>query len=109
MKTSINVPDWLHQAVCDSDPEITFSEQCRDALLIAMPVWRRETERSTIERRLKAKVRMLEADAARAQVLLPERRHRRARPASREAAATPAPDSRPARRRPAGPQSQTRA
>ena len=107
MKTSIWVPDWLHDQATDTDPEIPFSEMVRDAILIALPVWAREADKSSIERRLRAKVRMLEADAARAQVQLPERRNRRKASARPSAVAGPAPDAPPAGRRPDGRKSQT--
>lgn len=109
MKTSINVPDWLHQQVCDSDPEISFSEQVRDALLIATPVWRKEAGKSSIERRLKARVRMLEAEAAREAVKLPERRNRPKRVKRPAKRAAPAPDAPRAGRRGSAAPSQTTA
>ncbi len=107
MKTSINVPDWLHQQVCDTDPELTFSEAVRDALLIAAPVWAKEQDRSSIERKLKMRVRMLEADAARSAVRLPERRHRGKAAGRLPAPAAPAPDARRAGRPRPAPRSAT--
>lgn len=64
MKTSINVPDWLHDQVEAATPGLSFSEACRDALLLALPAWRKVTDTPAVVVPLNARIRMVEAEAA---------------------------------------------
>lgn len=66
MKTSINVPDWLHDQVQAATPGLSFSEACRDALLLALPAWASNTDTPAVTIPLRAKLRIAQAEAARA-------------------------------------------
>ena len=66
MKTSINVPDWLHDQVQAATPGLSFSEACRDALLLALPTWASSTDTPAITISLRARLRIAQAEAARA-------------------------------------------
>lgn len=58
MKTSINVPDWLHREAVALNPDQAFGELVRDALLIALPEWRKNAGRSPVERALRMQLRL---------------------------------------------------
>ena len=85
MKTSVNIPDWLHDEVRQLAPDTPFGEQVRDALLIALPVWRQDSQESALKRALKAKLRELEAQpgGAKGPKPLPAPATPRRRPAAR--------------------------
>lgn len=66
MKTSINVPDWLHDQVQAATPGLSFSEACRDALLLCLPKWAGENDGSGYGTVVKARLRMATAEVERA-------------------------------------------
>jgi len=68
VKTSINVPDWLHEDVTALAPEVPFGEMVRDALIIALPVWTKAAAGSAAEIPLRARLRFAEANAAQERV-----------------------------------------
>ena len=109
MKTSINVPDELHTTVQDLNPDATFGELVRDALLIALPLWRDEATKGSIVAEMARKLRLAEASADRA-VVAPIRRYRpRTVSPDPPAPAAKGPASRPARRPAAAKRSVTKA
>ena len=61
MKTSINVPDWLHQEAVDLNPGQAFGLLVRDALLIALPEWRKTANRTPVEKALRMQLRLEQA------------------------------------------------
>lgn len=108
MKTSVNIPDWLHDEVRQLAGETPFGEQVRDALLIALPLWRSEAADAPLKRALKAKLREIEARPA-ASPRVQEIRRKVAATTTREARAKLAPASARARPRTAGKRSATKA
>lgn len=84
MKTSVNIPDWLHEQARATSPNLPFGVQVRDALLLALPVWKDAAASSPVRNEIDAQVRLTQALAARAGVKLPKdtaplrRAHRRA-------------------------------
>ena len=61
MKTSINVPDWLHQEAVALNPDQAFGLLVRDALLIALPEWRKTAGRTPVEKALRMQLRLEQA------------------------------------------------
>ena len=109
MKTSINVPDWLHQEVVQLNPDQAFGELVRDALLIALPEWRRNASKSSVERALRMQLRLEQARNARADApAVPAVEAEKPAPRRRARPKT-APDARSNGHPVAGRQSQTRA
>ena len=64
MKQSVIVPDAIVEEVQRLNPGVTMSVLIRDALLIALPVWRRLEGKSAVERSLKMQLRLAEAESA---------------------------------------------
>lgn len=46
MKTSLNVPEWLRREAEAASPDIPFGTLLRDALVIALPEWRKHSTSS---------------------------------------------------------------
>ena len=109
MKTSINIPEWLHDKVTDTCPDVPFGTLARDALLIALPVWMELGPERGVEQALRAQLRMMQATAAQEGVALPAVKAAPVASPRRAATPTPAPVSRPARPRRTVPASVTRA
>lgn len=108
MKTSVNIPDWLHDECRELAGDAPFGEQVRDALFIALPVWKKDGAETAFKRALKAKMR--EIDARAAQAAKNRLEYERSRAAKKPAArAKRAPASAPARPPVAGKASRTRA
>lgn len=72
IKTSIDIPEWLHQQALDSCPDMKFGQLVRDALLIAIPEWRKLGPDRALELALVARLRMMQAEAAERGVELPD-------------------------------------
>lgn len=89
MKTSVNVPDWLRQEAAELNPGVQFGAIIRDALLIALPQWRRKAGQPAAVRALRMELRLRAAQQAAAQ----QAAHKGSRGprASRRHAATPTP------------------
>lgn len=108
MKTSINIPEWLHDKVTATCPGVPFGTLARDALIIALPEWDRHGPDGAAARALEVELRLLSARAAQAGVTLPQTapaRQQRARP---RATPTPPPAAPPTRRKSAARKSPTK-
>lgn len=61
MRTSVTVPDWLAQAARDANPGTPFGVIVRDALVRAVPDWRRENTTNPQLRVLRQRMRIATA------------------------------------------------
>jgi hypothetical protein len=107
MKQSINFPDWLRDEVADLAPGLNFSDLVKDALLLALPGWRKSAEKSPVELELRVKLRLAQATADR---VMAEREALRAAPTPpprSPAVAAPLPGARRARPKPTAKKSAT--
>lgn len=109
MKTSINIPDQLHDQAQDLAPEIPFGELVRDALVLALPLWQADAAGGPAMLALKVRLRAAEAAAGLEGVGL-MRRQRKPRATPRPPAPpAPVPATPPTRRKAAAPKSATKA
>lgn len=109
MKTSINIPDQLHDQAQDLAPEIPFGELVRDALVLALPLWKADAAGGPAMLALKVRLRAAEAAAGLEGVGL-MRRQRKPRATPRPPAPpAPVPATPPTRRKVAAPKSGTKA
>lgn len=109
MKTSINVPDWLHDDATDCAPDVPFGELVRDALILALPLWRAHNAKHTDYKLMyDIKLRATKAESDRAvRAAMAEVKQDRDR--RRRAAKVPAPGVPPNGRSQAGRKSPTKA
>ena len=109
MKTSVNIPNWLHAEAVALNPDAPFGVLVRDALLIALPEWRRSGKAAPIERALAMQLRLARSESARAAEQQAQA-SRAAGVAKRQSkAAKRAPDALPAHHRATGRRSGTTA
>lgn len=98
MKTSINVPDWLHAEAQALHPDTPFGVIVRDALLISLQTWRGMESRTAVERALKMQLRLETAKNAREAELAAKAAQARKAARRRAAKTKPVPGVRPAHR-----------
>lgn len=102
VKQSINIPPWLREQVRQACPDVPFGSAARDALIIALPVWRAQ-QGGRLEAELKAQMRLLKAASDAQAAGQPKgARPSKARPARKSARQAPAPGARPTHRRDSG-------
>jgi hypothetical protein len=98
MKSTLNVPDWLHDQVQEACPGAAMTTIINDALVLALPTWRKAEHLPASIRALKAQIRVQEAANVQAQKAVREAARTTPAPRRRPARSKPVPETVPARR-----------
>lgn len=97
MKTSVNLPEWLLQELREINPDVNTSTLVKDALLIALPAWRKAKTTNPVQRALEMQLREVRAKTARDKAVELQKQRAARPPRARAKAPGPGPGALPAR------------